>query len=836
MWSSQYGLASCALKVVRVLLAICLSLIVFLTSVAIAQINVRPLGTYASGLFDESAAEIVAHAPNTQRLYVVNAYSGNIDVLDINSPTNPTRLFSIDTAPYGGGANSVAVHNSIVAVAVEAEPAQAPGTVVFFNQDGEFLRAVTVGALPDMLTFTPDGQYVLVANEGEPDEYCLTDDEGDPEGSVSVISLLNGVTNLSQADVRTADFANFTQDNIHSDIRIFGPGASVEQDLEPEYIAVAPDSRRAWVTLQENNAIAVLDIAAATITDIFPLGYKNYAEGGGLDPSDKDDGINIANWPVSGMYQPDAIAAFQAGDETFIISVNEGDARDYECFSEEVRVADLRLDPNVFDTPVLLQEAENLGRLKTTTATGDADSDEQHETIFNYGARSFSIWNADGQLVFDSGSDFEQHTAKLIPDNFNSTNDENDSFDNRSDDKGPEPEGVAIGHIGDSLYAFIGFERVGGIMVYDVTDPYQPTFVQYVNNRDFAGDAEEGTAGDLGPEGILFISAEDSPIGHPLLVTGNEVSGTTTIFSVTDLAAENAFRIELTKGLNMISVPLKPIVPYTARSLMDALSSTMLIQYNTHTGSFEGFTADAPGNGFDIKGGQGYIVNVPQAQAFTFTGGAWTHPASAAAPAFTVDSPPRAWAFVVSGTFTHTADGYTIRVTNARTNVTVTDVVQNGYFCAAFADLTQKAVIQSGDVVRVSLLDSAGHIIGEPTTYTVTPKMIETAFVSLTLEVVSQPATTLLLQNYPNPFNPETWIPYQLSEPATVTITIYDVTGNIVRSLHLGHQAAGFYRSRSAAAYWDGRNHLNESVASGIYFYQIQAGELSATRRMLILK
>ena len=818
-------------------LIFCLSLIVVLNSVALAQINLQPLGTYQSGLFDESAAEIVAHDPNTQRLYVVNANSGNIDVLDINNPANPTLLSQIDVSPYGDGANSVAVYNGIVAVAVQAYPAQAPGAAVFFNTDGEFISAVTVGALPDMLTFTSDGQYVLVANEGEPDEYCLIDDEGDPEGSVSVISLMNGAANLTQADVRTADFSNFTKYNIHPDIRIFGPGATVAQDLEPEYIAVDPDASKAWVALQENNAIAVLDIASATITDIFPLGYKDYAQDNALDPSDRDDGINIANWPVSGMYQPDAIAAFQAGGETFIITTNEGDARDYECFSEEVRVDDLTLDPTVFDDPEFLQQSGNLGRLKTTTATGDADGDGQHETIVNYGARSFSIWSADGQLVFDSGSDFEQYTAELIPDDFNSTNDEDDSFDNRSDDKGPEPEGVAIGHIGNSVYAFIGLERVGGIIVYDVTDPYQPMFVQYVNNRDFAGDAEAGTAGDLGPEGILFINADDSPIGEPLLVTGNEVSGTTTVFSVTEPIEQNAFTVELAQGLNMISVPLKPRVPYTARSLMNALSSTVLIRYNTETGNFQGFTADAPDNGFDIQGGQGYIVNVPQAQTFTFSGTAWTNSSSAAAaPTAAVNVTPRAWAFVVSGRFANTADSYTVSVTNERTNLTATSPVQRGYFAAAFGDLTQKSVIQAGDAITVQVLDTAGNLVDEPTTYTVTPKMIEDAFLSLALEVAPHPEATMLLQNYPNPFNPETWIPYQLSEAAVVTITIYDVAGNVVRSLNLGHQAAGYYRGRSQAAYWNGRNNLNERVASGIYFYQIQAGEFAATRRMLILK
>ena len=817
--------------------AVCLSLIV-LNSVAMAQINLQPLGTYKSGLFDESAAEIVAHDPNTQRLYVVNGNSGNIDVLDIYYPANPTLLFQIDTAPYGDVANSVAVHNGIVAVAVQADPSQTPGTVVFFNRDGEFLSAVTVGALPDMLTFTPNGQYVLVANEGEPDEYCLTEAEGDPEGSVSIISLMNGAANLTQDDVHTADFSNFTRDNIHPDIRIFGPEASVAQDLEPEYIAVDADSSSAWVTLQENNAIAVLDIASATITDIFPLGYKDYAQDNALDPSDMDDGINIANWPVRGMYQPDAIVAFQTGDETFLITANEGDARDYACFSEEVRVGDLNLDPTVFDDPEFLQQPENLGQLKTTTATGDADGDGQHETIVNYGARSFAIWRTDGHLVFDSGSDFEQHTAELIPNDFNSTNDENNAFDNRSDDKGPEPEGIAIGSIGDHIYAFIGFERVGGIIVYDVTDPYQPMFVQYVNNRDFAGNAAAGTAGDLGPEGILFISAADSPTGVPLLVTGNEVSGTTTVFSVTKPVEDNTFTIELVKGLNMVSVPLKPNAPYTARSLMNALASTALIQYNTHTSKFEGFTAEAPDDGFEIIGRHGYIVNVLQAQTFTFTGTMWTNRSPApAVPIATVNRTPGAWAFVVSGRFANAAEGYTVSVTNRRTNVTVTDTVQRGYFAAAFGDLTQKAVIQTGDVITVRILDPAGNIFfGEPTTYIVTPKMIETAFISIALEVRPHPETTRLLQNYPNPFNPETWIPYQLSAAAEVAITIYDVTGNVVRSLNLGHQAAGYYRGHPQAAHWDGRNNLNERVASGIYFYQIQAGEFSATRRMLILK
>jgi hypothetical protein len=242
--------------------------------------------------------------------------------------------------------------------------------------------------------------------------------------------------------------------------------------------------------------------------------------------------INIANWPTLGMYQPDAIASYKTGGRDYIITANEGDARDYDGYSEEERVKDLDLDPAVFPDAATLQADENLGRLNSTTANGDADGDGLFETIYSYGARSMAIWNAEGELVFDSGDLFEQVIALELPEEFNSTNDENGSFDNRSDDKGPEPEGVAVAKIKGRHYAFIGMERVGGIFVMDVTDPVNPRFIQYVNDRDFKGVPEEGTAGDLAPEGLRVVPAEVSPIGHPLLLVANEVSGSVAIYRI----------------------------------------------------------------------------------------------------------------------------------------------------------------------------------------------------------------------------------------------------------------------------------------------------------------
>ncbi|MBD2104712.1 phytase [Leptolyngbya sp. FACHB-261] len=507
--------------------------------VAEPAIQLKAIGTYASGIFDAGGAEIVAYDPQSQRLFVVNAENATIDILSASNPSQPTLLQSIDISSLGAQVNSVDVYNGIVAAAIENENTQAPGVVGFFDVNGQLLNSVTVGSLPDMVTFSPDGRKVLVANEGEPS----SDYSVDPEGSISIIDLSAGVANLSQSDVTTADFRAFNNQlgALRSEgVRIFGPNASVAQDIEPEYITVSEDSSKAWVSLQENNALAVVDLATGKVTDILPLGAKDHSQAGnGLDVSDRDGGINIARQPVLGLYQPDGIAAYEVNGQTFIVTANEGDARDYDAFAEEARVKDLSLDPTAFPNAAQLQADDQLGRLNVTTANGDTDGDGDFDQLYAFGGRSFSIRTAEGQLVFDSGDDFERITAALLPNEFNSDNAENGSLDSRSDNKGPEPEGVTTGVIDGRTYAFIGLERIGGVMVYDVTDPYSASFVQYINNRDFSGDAETGTAGDLGPEGLAFISANDSPNGKPLLAVGNEVSGTTTLYEINLTGAIN---------------------------------------------------------------------------------------------------------------------------------------------------------------------------------------------------------------------------------------------------------------------------------------------------------
>lgn len=488
----------------------------------VPAISLKKLGTYESGLIDESAAEIVAYDARSRRLFVTNANDQSVDVLSIRNPRHPTKLFSMDLTPYGEP-NSVAVSRGVVAVAVAAQQAGEEGEVAFFNRRGQLLNRLGVGFLPDMLTFSPDGTKLVVANEGEPnDDYTL-----DPEGSVSVISISHPIRDLTQDDVATAEFTAFNHVALDDSVRIFGPGATVAQDLEPEYVAISEDSTTAYVAMQENNAYAVVDLATAQVTDIIGFGTKNYNTiQTAMDASDKDDMVNIRPWPVLGFYQPDSIAAYDFDGQTYLVTANEGDARDYDGFSEEERVDDLILDPSLLAAYPNIQDDEALGRLKTTTVNGDIDNDGDVDQIYAYGGRSFSIFNATtGTIVYDSGSDFARITASLSQELFNLD-------DGRSDDKGAEPEALTLGKIGNNTYAFIGLERTGGIMVYDITNPLSPYFVQYVNNTDLSGDVDAGTVGDVAPEGLAFIPAHKSPIRKPLLAVANEVSGTTTVYVI----------------------------------------------------------------------------------------------------------------------------------------------------------------------------------------------------------------------------------------------------------------------------------------------------------------
>ncbi len=527
-----------------------------------AALELEPLGRYGQSdpeVYDESAAEIPTYDPVSQRLFITNAATASIDVLDIADPANPTLLFSIPLADETiSGPSSLVFTNGILAVSLVANPKTDNGFVAFFDADGNSLAPhVEVGALPDAITASPDGSLLVTSNEGEPNDLNTID----PEGSVSIIDISGGA---AVASVATANFQAFNAleaDLEAAGVRIFGQiytdtgnvddegkpiysisPTNVSQDLEPEFAAISPDGAYAFITLQENNAVAVVDLDTATVDGIFALGTKDhFVSGNELDPSDKDNFIaKIRKHKVQGMFQPDAIASYQVNGETFVVTANEGDSRDYDNFSEEIRADELAEEGFAFaGGKGLVKNEKMLGRLKTTIAPPEPtivgtnkDGNKILEKVVTYGTRSFSIWSSTGDLVFDSGSDFESLTAGLQFDTFNASNDEPDP-DKRSDDKGPEPEGVIVADFNNTPYAFITLERIGGIMVYDVSDPANATFETYINTR--LGANVEGNStidDDLGPESLVFIDASDSPSGEALLVVTNEVSGSTVIFKV----------------------------------------------------------------------------------------------------------------------------------------------------------------------------------------------------------------------------------------------------------------------------------------------------------------
>lgn len=544
------------------------------------DISLRLLGHYQTPTAG-GAIEISAYDKFSKRVFSVNSISNTVEVIDLSDPTNPTNIAVIAAH---GVPNSVAINNGRVAVASEASPnRQDNGNVTFYDAATlAELAQVEVGAVPDMITFTPNGQKLLVANEGEPaNNYA-----DDPEGSVSIIDIPQG--GGQDYVVRTVRFDGTATLKNAASIRHYGPEvgtcagvtpasaqtacfapaggptyakASFAQDMEPEYITVSEDGHTAWVTLQENNAIATLDLDTETFIQVAGLGFKDWA-GSTMDASDRDGpgGTVLVNnrkyWPgVRGIYQPDSIGRFKSGGTTYLVTANEGDAREWGNYVELVRARSLcptgnpasancqisaswagwnncALPPCYGTTaPNGVLADANLGRLNVTSVTG-RNGAGKFDDLYALGGRSFSVWSTDGDLVFDSGGQMEQIVHDFIPgfENANQTS-PGAAKDERSDDKGPEPEGLAMGKVWGRNYAFIGLERIGGVMVFDVDNPTAPRFVTYVNNRVFTP-PNTSSPSDLGPEGLTVLDADNSPTHSPLLLVSNEISGTLAIYAI----------------------------------------------------------------------------------------------------------------------------------------------------------------------------------------------------------------------------------------------------------------------------------------------------------------
>ena len=497
------------------------------------ELNMNLLTSFSNGAAGTNSAEIVAYDSTNFRLYIANSIGRKLDIVDFSNPSAPLILNSISVIPYGN-INSVTAHNGIVAMAIENIDPQTNGFIVFIDADGNFISQVTVGAMPDMITFNKDYTKILTANEGEPNATYTAD----PEGSISVVDLTGGIASLTDLNVTNIGFTDYNSQAaslIAQGIRIFSTSASVAQDLEPEYITISTDNTKAFVAIQENNAMAVIDLATATIDTIYALGYSDYSSGNGMDASDQSGSVLIGTAPVKGAYMPDAIAYSTINGQGYVFSANEGDSREFGSVTDAARISTLTLDSTAFPDQNILKNNKFIGRLSGLRYSGDTDNDGDLDVIHTMGGRSFSIWNAStGQLVFDSKDLIEQITSThpLTSTFFNASNTTGAAtLKNRSDDKGPEPEGVATAFIDGSSYLFVSLERVGGVMTFNVNDPANPVYVGYYNNRTSAGNGP-----DLGAEGIIRISADASPNGNEIVILANEVSSTLSIYQINTCA------------------------------------------------------------------------------------------------------------------------------------------------------------------------------------------------------------------------------------------------------------------------------------------------------------
>lgn len=484
-------------------------------------VNLELSARYNSGVMnaDGGSLEIVAYNPENGYAYAVSGVKGKLIAVDLNGNTDGVKVKELTGTEYDikslvsgfsyGDITSVAVSpdGKKLVVAIQAENYANKGVAALFScaQDGSLtlLSTVQVGVQPDMITFA-DNNTILTADEGEPREGV---NGTDPKGSVSIVKI--GQDNSLTANTVYFDSFDEKRDELTAKGVLIQKNIQPSTDFEPEYIAVSGNT--AYISLQEANAIAVLNIASGKFTGVYPLGFQDY----GVTKVDlqKNDAVEIKNYPgVYGIKMPDGISVTEIGGKTYLLTANEGDSRaDWASLDNEYENVTSPTGNVTLDKKVVWFNANMWDGL---------DSDK----AYVFGGRSFSIYEATDNglvLVFDSGSDFEEITADKLADYFNASNDKI-SIDNRSGKKGPEPESVVTGVIGNKTFAFIALERIGGIMVYDITDPANAKFANYINSREF----DEAIKGDVSPEGLCFINSSDSKTGKAILLAACEVSGT----------------------------------------------------------------------------------------------------------------------------------------------------------------------------------------------------------------------------------------------------------------------------------------------------------------------
>lgn len=485
----------------------------------------------------ESATEIVKVSGNL--LVTTNGAKNSVDIYSVANPLAMSKVAELSLADLVANHPTLDVENitsvdikgtTIVAAYQNSDRTQPGAVVVYDISDVQNVSSEvhTVGVHPDSVVMNSAGTFAFTANEGE-----LGYQDGvlvDGQGSISIIDLVTGA-------VTTIGFDGFTEEQL-TGVRI-SPAAIEDHgsraaaavfDIEPEYVALSPDESTLFVTLQENNAVARIDLSAITVGQpvvgaevmtILPLGTKDHRLAGNeLDASDRDGTINIVNHPLQGLYLPDSLATFEVNGQTYFVTANEGDGRgdvgdtkEKGRYGDEVRAGDANIDPTVAATLDLSNSG--LGRIKISATDGDTDGDGDIDVLHSFGARSFTIWNESGEVVYDSGATLEKIVAQAMPTVFNQS-EGNSQFDNRSDDKGPEPEALEVFNFGGNTYLMLGLERAGASLMFDISNPEDAVFVDLINGNQ---------SGDIAPEEIEFAMIND----RPFLFTANEVSGTISV-------------------------------------------------------------------------------------------------------------------------------------------------------------------------------------------------------------------------------------------------------------------------------------------------------------------